>query len=104
VRTSTTDRQRSLVFDRVLSGHQFILSVQEAGHEWQEEKLVKDQARSLDPPDGRSLTLELGKLHERVTGTEDDRVIEAEQLSWSIREISDALVDQNVLPIRDISS
>jgi hypothetical protein len=51
-----------------------------------------------------SLLLELGKLHERVAGTEDDRTVEAEQLSRSIREISDTLVDLNVLLIQDIPS
>jgi hypothetical protein len=51
-----------------------------------------------------SLLLELGKLHERIVGTEDDRTVEAEQLSRSIREISDTLVDLNVLLIRDIPS
>jgi hypothetical protein len=39
-----------------------------------------------------------------VAKTEDDRAIEAEQFSRSIREISDAVVDLNVLPIRDIPS
>jgi hypothetical protein len=76
--------------------------VQEVDHEWQEERLDEDQARDLYPPDGRSLPSKLGKLRERFTGTKDDHGIEAEQLSRSIREISDALVDLNVLPIRDI--
>jgi hypothetical protein len=58
----------------------------------------------LYPPGRRSLPSELGKLHECVAGTEDDRVIEGEQLSRSIREISGALVDLNVLPIQDIPS
>jgi hypothetical protein len=66
--------------------------------------LVKDQARGLYPPDRRSLPSELGKLHERIAGTEDDHTVEAKQLSRSIREISSALVDLNVLPIRDIPS
>jgi hypothetical protein len=48
--------------------------------------------------------LELGKFHERVTEAEDDHAIEAEQLSRSIREISDALVNLNVLPIQDVPS
>jgi hypothetical protein len=39
-----------------------------------------------------------------VARLEDEHAIEVEQLSWSIREISDALVDLNVLPIQDIPS
>jgi hypothetical protein len=37
--------------------------------------------------------LELGKLYERVAEVENDRTIEAEQLSWSTMEIANALVD-----------
>jgi hypothetical protein len=66
--------------------------------------LVEDQARGLYPLNGMSLLLELGKLHECIAGTEDDRTVEAEQLSRSIREISDTLVDLNVLLIQDIPS
>jgi hypothetical protein len=39
-----------------------------------------------------------------VAKAEDDRVVEAEQLPRSIREISDTLVDLSVLPIRDVPS
>jgi hypothetical protein len=42
VSASTTSRWHSLEFDRVLSGRQFILSMQEVDLEWQEEKLAKD--------------------------------------------------------------
>jgi hypothetical protein len=45
----------------------------------------------------------VGKLCERVAGIEDNCAVEAEQLSRSIRKIFDALVNLNVLPIRDIS-
>jgi hypothetical protein len=41
----------------------------------------------------------LGKLHERVAEVEDDHAVEAKQLSWSTMEISNALVDSNVLHI-----
>jgi hypothetical protein len=78
--------------------------MQEADLERQEEKLAEDQARCLYPPNGWSLPSELGKLCERIAGTEDDRAVEAKQLSRLIREISDALVDLNVLPIQDIPS
>jgi hypothetical protein len=43
----------------------------------------------------------LERLHECVARVEDDRAVEAGQLSWSVRDISDALVDLNVLPIQD---
>jgi hypothetical protein len=46
--------------------------------------------------------VELEKLHERVAIVKDDRAIEAELLSWSVRGNSDALVDLNVLPIQGI--
>jgi hypothetical protein len=36
-----------------------------------------------------------------VARVEDDRATEAGQLSWLVRDISDALVDLNVLPIQD---
>jgi hypothetical protein len=39
-----------------------------------------------------------------MAGVEDDRVIKGVQLSRSITEISDALVDLNILPIQDIPS
>jgi hypothetical protein len=37
-----------------------------------------------------------------VAEVEDEHATEAEQLSWSVREISDALVDLGMLPIWDI--
>jgi hypothetical protein len=52
------------------------------------------------PPNGSDQLSELGKLRERVVEVEDDRVIEAEKLSWSTMEISNALVDLNVLAIQ----
>jgi hypothetical protein len=99
VRASTASRRCSLEFSRVLSGCQFILFVKEADLERQEDKLAKDKARGLNPPDGRNLQLKLGKLRVCIAGAEDDHAIEAEQLSRSVREIFDALVDLNVLPI-----
>jgi hypothetical protein len=91
--------RRSLEFNRVLSGRQFILSVQEINLERQEKELNNDQARGLYPPDGRNLWSELGKLHERMAEVEDDHAVEAKQLSRSTMEISNALVNLNVLPI-----
>jgi hypothetical protein len=41
----------------------------------------------------------LGKLHERMAEVEDDRAVEAKQLSRSTMEISNALVNLNMLPI-----
>jgi hypothetical protein len=48
--------------------------------------------------------LELGKLRECVAEVEDDHTVEAEQLSRSTMEISNTLVNLNVLPIQGILS
>jgi hypothetical protein len=48
------------------------------------------------------MSLELEGLREHVARVEDDHADEGKQLSRSIREIFDALVDLNVLPIQDI--
>jgi hypothetical protein len=61
--------------------------------------LNNDQARGMYPPDGRNLWSELGKLHERMAEVEDDRAVEAKQLSRSTMEIPNTLVNLNVLPI-----
>jgi hypothetical protein len=50
----------------------------------------------MDPPP------ELEKLREHVAGVKDERAVEAKLLSWSVRDISGALVDLNVLPIQGI--
>jgi hypothetical protein len=64
--------------------------------------LAEDQAQGLYSFDERDLSMEMEKLHERVPGGEDERAVEAEQLSQSVREISDALVDLDTFPIQDI--
>jgi hypothetical protein len=46
--------------------------------------------------------VELEELRERMAGVENEFATEAMQLSWSVMEISDALVDLGVFPIRDI--
>jgi hypothetical protein len=70
--------------------------------ERQEEKLVEEQARGLYSFDERDLSTELEELHGRVASVESEHATEAVQLSWSVLEISDALVDLGVFPIRDI--
>jgi hypothetical protein len=85
-----------------LRGHQFILSVQEVDLEWREEKLAEEQAWGHYFFNGRDLSVELEELHERVAGVESERATEAVQLSRSVTEISDALVDLVVFPIWDI--
>jgi hypothetical protein len=62
MRTFTADRRRSMVFDQVLSGRQFILSVQEADLKHREEGLIADQAWGFHPSVGRNLSFELGDL------------------------------------------
>jgi hypothetical protein len=102
LRTFTVGRWCSLEFDQVLSGRQFILSVQEVDLEHQDERLTADQVRGLHPSIRRNLSLKLGELWERVAGVRDDRAVEGEQLSQLTMAISDALVDLNVLPIQGI--
>jgi hypothetical protein len=67
-----------------------------------EEKLAEEQARGLYSFDGGDLSEELEELHECMVGVESERTTEAVQLSWSVMEISDALVNLGVFPIRDI--
>jgi hypothetical protein len=66
--------------------------------------LADDQACCLYSPDGRELPSKLGKLCEREAEVEDNRAIDAEQLSRSTMEISNALVDLNMLLIQGIPS
>jgi hypothetical protein len=99
---STTAHWRSVYFNQVLCGHQFTSSVREMDLEWWEEKLAEEKVRGLYSFDGRDLLAELEKLRERVAGVENKRATEAVQLSRSVMEIFDALVDLGVFPIRDI--
>jgi hypothetical protein len=69
---TTAGRWCSLDFDRVLSGCQFILSVQEVNLEQQEEKLAEELVRDLYPLVGRDLLAELEWLHS-VAGVERER-------------------------------
>jgi uncharacterized protein with PhoU and TrkA domain len=50
----------------------------------------------------RDLLVEVEDLHECMVGVESERAAEAMQLSRSVMEISDALVDLAMFPIRDI--
>jgi hypothetical protein len=67
-----------------------------------EEKLAEEQTHVLNSFDGRDLSVELEELCERVAGVENERTAEAVQLSRSVMEISDALVDLGKFPIRAI--
>jgi hypothetical protein len=102
--TSTISQQCSLDFDWVLCGCQFTLSVWDMDLERREEKLVVDQAWGLYSFDGRDLSTELEKLCEHMAEVEDKYTAAAVQLSRSVMEISDALVDLGMFPIRDIPS
>jgi hypothetical protein len=66
--------------------------------------LANDQARGLYPHDGRDLLSKLGKLRECVVEVEEDRTVEAEQLSQLTIKISNVLVNLNVMPIQGIPS
>jgi hypothetical protein len=46
--------------------------------------------------------VELEKLRKHVARVEDEHAVEAVQLSWSVMEIYDALVDLSMFPIQDI--
>jgi hypothetical protein len=100
--TSTAGCWHSLDFDRVLRGRHFILTVRETDLEWQEEKLAEEQVQGLYSFDGRDLLMELEELHERVAEVENEHAAEAMQLSRSVMEISDALIDLGVFLIWDI--
>jgi hypothetical protein len=76
--------------------------VWETDLELQEERLAEEQVQGLYSFNGRDLWVELEKLRERVAGVEDQHVAEAEQLSRSVREISNALVDLDMFYILDI--
>jgi hypothetical protein len=64
-----------------------------------EEKLVEEHAWGLYSFDGRDLLAELEELHERMAGIDSECITEVVQLSWSVVEISDALVNLGVVPI-----
>jgi hypothetical protein len=66
--------------------------------ERREERLAEEQACGLYPFDGRDLPVKLEELHGRVVGVESERAAEAVQLSWSVKEINDALVDLVCFP------
>jgi hypothetical protein len=56
----------------------------------------------LHPFDGRDLSTELEGLHMHVDGVEGECATEVRQLSQLVMEISNALVDLGMLPVRDI--
>jgi hypothetical protein len=99
---TTTSSWRSLDFDQVLRGCQFILTVWGTDLERREEKLAEEQAWGLYSFDVRNRSVELEELHEHVAGGENECVVEDVQLSRSVMEISNALVDLGVFPTRDI--
>jgi hypothetical protein len=74
------------------------------GLEWREEKLTEEQALGLYSFNGRDLSVELEELQGHVAGVESKHTAKAMQVSQSIMEISDALVDLGVFPIRDIAA
>jgi hypothetical protein len=102
MRATTASSWHSLDFDRVLRGCQFILTVWGMDLERREEKLAEEQAWGLYSFDVRDRSVELEELHEHVAGGENECAIEDVQLSRSVMEISNALVDLGVFPTRDI--
>jgi hypothetical protein len=64
--------------------------------------LAEELAHDLYSFDGRDLSVELEVIHKHMATFENERATEAVQLSQSIMEISDALIDLGVFPIWDI--
>jgi hypothetical protein len=64
--------------------------------------LAEEQAWGLYSFDGWDLSTKLEELRERMAGVESECAVEAVQLSRSVMEIPDALVDRGMFPIRDI--
>jgi hypothetical protein len=62
--------------------------------------LAEEQARGLHSFDGRDLSVVLEDPHKRAAGVENECTTKAVQLSWSVKELSDALVDLGVFPFR----
>jgi hypothetical protein len=81
---------------------QVILSLQETDLEVWEAKLTEEQAHSLPSFDGCDLSAELEKLRTLMDGVEDECVTKVGKLSTLVVSISNALVNLEMLPIRDI--
>jgi hypothetical protein len=64
--------------------------------------LAGELARGLYSFNGRDLSVELEVIHEHMATFENEHAAEAVQLSQSVTEISDALIDLGVFPIWDI--
>jgi hypothetical protein len=76
--------------------------MQEADLEWWEEKLAEEQVHGLYSFDRRDLSKEMEELCEHMARVESEHAAEDVQLSQSVVEIFDALIDLGVFPIRDI--
>jgi hypothetical protein len=77
------------------------LSIQETNLERRKEKLMEEQAHGLHSFDGRDLSTVLEEIRSRMVGIEDECATEAVRLSRLAMEISDALINLGVFPIRD---
>jgi hypothetical protein len=67
-----------------------------------EAKLVEKHACGLHSFNGRDLSVKLEEVCVHVTGVEDERAVEARELSALVIEASNTLVHLRMLPIRDI--
>jgi hypothetical protein len=77
------------------------LSIQKTNLERRKEKLMEEQAHGLHSFDGRDLSTVLEEIRSRMVGIEDECATEAVRLSRLAMEISDALINLGVFPIRD---
>jgi hypothetical protein len=87
---------------QALHQHQLLISLQETHLEVREAKLAEEQACGLHSFDGSDLSAELEELCVHVAGVEDERVVEAGELSTLVMEASNTVVGLRMLPIRDI--
>jgi hypothetical protein len=78
---------------------QILLCLREMDLEVRETILAEEQECNLHPPDGRDLSVELGKTHVRVNGINGECTVEAGRLSLHVMGIFDTPVDLGMLPV-----
>jgi hypothetical protein len=87
---------------QALHQHHLLISLQETDLEVWEAKLVEEQACGLHSFDGSDLSAELEELCMHVAAFDNERAVEAGELSTLVMEASNTVVGLRMLPIRDI--
>jgi hypothetical protein len=80
-----------------------LLGLQEMDLEMCEAILAEELECGLHPLDGHDLPMELGESRAWVDGIDDDRVVEAGQLSRQLMRVASVLIDLGLLPIEQIT-